>query len=174
MVTQQSAAANTGSHSCAVRLAMMPATAAVVAAADIADERRRYGRTIGRAGGEREEPGGGDVVEVVAGFVAARPVLTVARNGAIDDAGIHGFHGFVAQPEPRHDARTELLDHDVAASKKRHKPRVGVGCFEIEHDALLAAIEQGIDAAFSVDIWRITPQLLAARPPSLDDLGARL
>src|SRR5262244_1433528 len=59
------------------------------AAADIADERGRYGRTIRRAGRKREEPGGSDIVEVVAGFIAARAILTVARNGAIDDAGIH-------------------------------------------------------------------------------------
>src|SRR6202043_915039 len=104
--------------------------------------RRRYSRTILGAGGKREEPRGGDIVEVVTGLAAARPILAIARDGAIDRARIYGFDGFVVEAEPRHHARAELLDHYVAACQKGREPRPVVGRLKVEHDAFLAAIKQ--------------------------------
>ena len=149
-------------------------TAGKRAAADVGDQRRRHDRPVGRPGVERQQPGAADVVEIVAGLVGARTGLAVAGDRAIDQPRIDRPHRLVAEPEPRHDARAELLDQHVGAFDQRLKLGAIRFALEVEHQAFLAAVEQREHRALAVETRLVMAQVLAARPLDLDHLGAGL
>src|SRR5258706_9212620 len=72
-------------------------------------------------------------------------------------------HILIPQAETVHDAWTELLYQDIRTCEQRLQPLTIAGILEIEHEAVLAAIE-----------LRERGHLLAAGAGDCDDLGARL
>ena len=144
------------------------------AAGDVGDQRRRHHRPVGRPGVERQQSGMADVVEIVPGLAGARAGLAVAGDRAIDQLGIDRAHRLIAEPQPRHHAGAELLDQHIGAGQQRHK-LVAIGLvLEIEHEALLAAVEQREHRALAVEARLVMAHVLAARPLDLDHLGAGL
>ena len=102
------------------------------------------GGTFGRSSGpglQRQQPGVADVVDVVTRLRGARAGLAVAGDRAIDQPRIDLAQRLGAETEPRHHAGPELLDQDVGALDQRHQPGAVALVLEIEHQALLAAIE---------------------------------
>src|SRR5690349_6586646 len=94
-----------------------------------------------RAGGQREQAGIADIIEIVACAVAPRAGLSVAGDRAIDKPRIARAQGLVTEPEPIHDARPELLDHNVAASGEIAHALARSLVLQVDGDAFLAAIE---------------------------------
>ena len=144
------------------------------AAADVGDQRRRHVRPIQRAGLQRQQSRVADVVDVVPGLRSARPALAVAGDRAIDQPRIDLAQRPGPETEPRHHAGPELLDQNVGALDQRHQPGAVGFVLEIEHQALLAAVEHGEHRALAVEARLVAAHVLAARPLDLDHLRARL
>src|SRR5262245_53857624 len=77
----------------------------------------------------------------MSGPVAERSVLAEGADGAVDDARIALADGAVADAQPIDHARAERFDEDVCPLRERQQRVAASWAFEIEHDALLAAIE---------------------------------
>jgi hypothetical protein len=67
-----------------------------------------------------------------------------SRNRQVDQAGIAAGHVLGAEAEARHHARAKVLDHHVGRRDQALGDLVVFAMLEVEHDALLAAIEDGI------------------------------
>ena len=141
-------------------------------AGDVGGERRRHHAMPRLPGRQRQQAGVADVVEVVAGAVAARAGLAVAGDGAIDDARIGGAEGRVSEPEPVHDAGAELLHHHVGGLGERKDAVAHLRVFQVGRHALLAAVEQREADALLTPFRLEAAHVLAVRALDLDDLGA--
>ncbi len=87
----------------------------------------------------------GQVVDVVAGAVAQGAGLAIAGQGTIDDGRVDRSQRLVANAQPVHDARPELLDDDVVAGG--HQPAhggVGLRLFQVEGHGALVAVEDAM------------------------------
>jgi len=129
---------------------------------------------IGRARLDREQAGAADVIDVVPGFAGARPLLAVARDRAIDDARIDRLDGRKAEIEALHDAGTKLLDQHIRFLKQWSQAAAFARVLEIDHNALLAPVEQREHRRLAIEQRRHRAHVLAARPFDLDHLGAGL
>ena len=137
-------------------------------------EVRDHGVAVGRTD-LLGQAGEAVVVQVVAGEIAIRTGLAVARDRAVDDGRIHGLHGFVADPEPVDDAGTEALDHDVRRPREFEEQLDAIGLLEVQRHAALVAIdreEHRRDRAFG----RAERAGVVARAGvlDLDDVGAEI
>ena len=86
-------------------------------AAGVAEHGRRHDRRGARALRQRQRAGQREIVEVVAGGLRQRPVLSPAGHAAVDEARV--ALGAVGGPEaePLHHARPVALDQRVGASR---------------------------------------------------------
>ena len=90
---------------------------------------------------ERDEPGEGLRHRVGAGQIGVWPFLTEAADRDVKQPLVARRQRVVAEPEPRRDSRPEALDDDVGAFRERDGDFPCGGGFEIERQALLAAVE---------------------------------
>ena len=144
------------------------------AAADVGNECRRHDGLLHGSRLERQEAGEALVVDVVAGFVRARPSLAVTRDRAINETRVDRRDSVIAEAEPLHHARPELLNQHVGARDQGLEPGAVRLVLEVEHHALLAAIKEREHRGFTIEARRHRAHVLPARPFDLDDLGAGL
>ena len=78
----------------------------------------------------------------------------------------------VAEIEALHHARPELLDQHIRFLKKRPQAAAIALILQVEHEALLAPVEQREHRRLAVEARRHRAHVLAARPLDLDHLGA--
>ncbi len=110
------------------------------ASAEVGDEIERRGRgAIGVA--ERvERPGEGEIIDVVAGFLRERPLLSPSGHAGEDEARIGGEAEVGTEAQPLHDAGPEALDQGVGPGDRREH-RVDRGALlEVERDRAFVAI----------------------------------
>jgi hypothetical protein len=101
--------------------------------------------------------------------------LAIAGDRAIDDVGPDGADVVIAEAEPGHDARPELLDDDVGALDQRAQPRARGLVLQVQRHAFLATVEHGEIGAVGAPFRAVGPHLLAAAGAlDLDDLRAGL
>jgi len=81
------------------------------------------------------------VVDVVARERRPRVVLPVARDGAVDDAGVPRPDRGVVQSEASHDAGPEAFDDHVRLAGQFHGPAPVALVLQIELEAALAAVD---------------------------------
>lgn len=108
----------------------------------VGDARRRIALTVGihRTRGGIHEVRKGRLVAQGAG-------LSVARDRAVDDAGIHRSHRSVVDAVACHHAGHEILDQYVALAGEVEHHRARLGMREVDGDALLAGVEANEIAA---------------------------
>ena len=80
----------------------------------------------------------------------------------------------VVESHRRHDAGTEVLQHDVGLAHQRGEDLLAAVAAQVEADALLAAVVDGEIDALAAHHRRVAARLLAARRLDLDDLGAEV
>ena len=85
----------------------------ISAPGDVCDKRIWKARSAIHASGQRQQAALGLVIEIMRRHAGQRPLLPPSRDGAIDKAWIHRPHGLVAETEPIHHTRAELLDQNI-------------------------------------------------------------
>ena len=90
--------------------------------------------------------GARQVVDVVAGLHREGTVLAVARDRAVDQAGIDLAKLFVADSQLVHDTGPELLHHDVIFQNQLFDGLDSGLFFQIQKDRLLVAAKPGLCA----------------------------
>ncbi len=89
---------------------------------------------------------------IVGGAMGQRPVLAETGNADIDQARIERFHAFEIDAQTRRDARPEILDKNIGLLDQSEQQFAALIRFQIERDALLAAIDQHEIAALAADM----------------------
>ena len=111
-------------------------------AAEVGDLPGRLdGRPVGVAG-EAQHPVEAEVVHVVAGAVAVRPVLAVAGDRAVDEARVDASESLVADPEPVEHARAERLEQHVGVAGEPEQDLLALLVLEIDPDRALRPVER--------------------------------
>ena len=146
----------------------------IAAAGDVRDQGWRDHRRAVRTGGEVQQAGFGQIVEIVRRDLRLGPALAVAGDRAIDQARIDRRERRMAEPEALHHARAKLLDQHIRGSQQRHQACPRAVRFEVDSDAPLAAIEQRKAGARRAEPRLVGAQLVACRPLDLDHLRAGL
>src|SRR3989454_4780362 len=88
------------------------------------------------------DAGVADVVDVVAGALRVRSVLSVTGDRAIHQTRVHGGERIVADAQLRHGAGTESLDEDIGAFCKAQKDFPSLRSLQVEADGALVAVDQ--------------------------------
>ena len=85
----------------------------VRAAGNIGNLYSHRGRTAVRSATVAADAGQGKIIDVMARTVLVWAGLAIAGNGAVDEARVDGFEGFIPNAKAAHHPGPELLDHDV-------------------------------------------------------------
>ncbi len=102
-------------------------------------------------------------------------VVAGAANRDVDEARIERPHGALAETDPLHHPRTEVLHENIGAGDQPAQDLRALRLLEIEGDRPLAAVgrnEQGRELAGRVDRLAATPRDVSAERLNLDDVGA--
>ena len=105
---------------------------------------RHRRRAVGSGTAHRQYPRQRKVVDVVAGAVAVRPRLSVARDRAEDDAFVALAERFVPHAEPFHDARAEALDDDIGLGGHAQEPVALPVVLEVDRHRTLVAVDRQV------------------------------
>ena len=105
------------------------------------------GRGIGIAG-DAHHAGHALGHDVIGGQVAHGAVLAEAGDGAVDDLGVDLLQILVGEAQLLHHAGLEVLHHDVAGLD--HIIDQVLALFQVDGDALLAPVDQGVVAALPI------------------------
>ena len=76
------------------------------------------------------------------GGVALGPVLAVAGDRAVDDAGVHLAHALVADAEAVEHAGAERLEHHVVVAHEPQQHLAAALALEVEADRALVAVQR--------------------------------
>ncbi len=98
--------------------------------------------------------------EVLARSAGHRPARPVAGRRGVDDIRIQRPNLVVAEPEPVHDARPEVLHHHVGALEQAQDQRLAVRVLEVDRERALVAVGGEIEGADAVD-ERVRPRPVA-------------
>jgi hypothetical protein len=118
----------------------------------VGDEVQREYRLAAGLADQPEDAREGEVVAVMGGVIAVRPVLAEAGQRAVDDARVDRLHALVVGAEPLHHAGAKALDEDVGLRGELLQDRLALGSLEVEGERALVAIH--------VDEGRPTPPVL--------------
>ncbi len=142
------------------------------AAAEVGDLARRLDRRPVALAGQPEQADEPEVVHVVAGAVAVRPVLAVAGDRAVDDPGVLLLEPLVADPEPVQHAGAEALEQHVGLAHEPQQhlaPRLRL---EVDADRALVAVQREeqrrAGALLRPLVVRRRPAHVVAQPGVLD------
>ena len=113
----------------------------VHAGREVGDRHAGAGAAAALFAGDADHSALGLQDEVERGAVAVRPVLAVAGNRAVDDAGIALARGFVVQAKPAQGTCAVVLEHHVAALDHAQESLLALGMLEVEHHAFLVAVQ---------------------------------
>src|SRR5204863_7017278 len=89
----------------------------------------------------------------------------------VDQARKLFAQGRVVETQRRHQARPEILDHDVRLADQLQRRRVTFGRVDVEHNAFLVAIEGAEEA--DPKSWQLA-RLVAAGWLDLDDFRTKV
>ena len=135
------------------------------------------GRRVLLATAEAGETGQRLDEQVLAGPPDVRAVLAVADAGAVHEPRVPLRERLVAQPEPLHDARPEVLDDDVGLVDQAKRDVDAVGRLEVEDDAALVPVVRDERDAHPADVGvlqRVAAHPVARRGLDLDDLSPQV
>ena len=104
-------------------------------------------RRLAGAAPHPEHAGQGQVVGVVTGAVAPRPVLPVAGDRDQHEARVARAQYVPAEAEARHHPRPEALDDDVVRVAEPEEDVTPRGLLEIEDQAALVAVDRAEERA---------------------------
>ena len=103
------------------------------------------------------------VVDVMPGTVPIRACLTVAGDRHINQLRVDRLQRLVAQPQPRHDTRSKLFEHDVVFSHQLPDHLERLRLLQVQGEAALVAIEVGVAGRRPVIVRRQQLQKVHAR-----------
>ena len=112
------------------------------AAPDVGDLHSRDGWRPARRPGETDDAREAEVVDVVAHPIAIRPILAVARDRAVDEAGIHLTQPGIVDAEASGGAGPRALEDDVRLASEAGEDLAALGCLQVEGEAPLVPPEQ--------------------------------
>jgi len=112
--------------------------------------------------------------DVVGRQVRQRPGLTEARNTHVDQPRIHAAQGHGADAQALGHAGAEVLDHHVGRGGQGGDGLRGIGVLEVEHQALLVAVERREQAAHAFAHGADVAVVIARGRLDLDDLGPQV
>jgi hypothetical protein len=98
----------------------------------------------------------------VGGAIGQRAALAETRDRTVDDLGVELRRRLVVQTQPGHRPGAEVLHDDVALLDQAPRQRQAGGRLEVEDDALLAGVVEGVDQADTVLVRRNLPHQVAA------------
>ena len=112
---------------------------------------------------------------VISRIAGERPGLTEPRRGSIDQARINLREFVVREAKMLHRARPKILsDHVRFAYHIEKDSPVGI-IFQIEGDALLAAVDEAEIKGLILDEWSIGPRIITVpRRLDLDNSSAEI
>jgi hypothetical protein len=150
------------------------------AAAEVGDLAGRLDRRPVGVTGEPEQPDEPEVVHVVARAVAVGPVLPVAGDRAVDDAGVDLAHRLVADAEAVEDTGAKRLEHDVGFAHRAQERLAPHVALEVQANRALAAVqrqeERGLRRVLDAVVERRPGAQVVAhsRVLDLDHVGAEV
>ena len=100
--------------------------------------------------------------------------LSVARDGAVDEAGVHLRQLGIVKAQPLHHAGTVVLDQDVDGAGQLLDRGDRLGTLEVEHDGPFAGIELPEHRAGAIALHRTAAHQVALGRFDLDDVGAHV
>ena len=133
------------------------------ARADVGDLHARDDRRPARLADVVEHACGRQVVDVVADAVAVRAVLAVAGDRTVDEPRVQRRQTLAADPEARHDARPEALEHHVRVRRQPEEDLTPCLGLQVEGHAALVAGEE-----------RDAGRERIVRPRDHEDVGAEI
>ena len=89
-----------------------------------------------------QDPGDGEVIQVVPGGVRQGAALAPAGHAAVDQGGVALKAGFRTQSEALHDAGTETLYQHVRALHQAQHHVYAFRALQVQGDRLFAAVEK--------------------------------
>ena len=114
---------------------------------------------------------------VLPGSRRVRPGLALARRRGIDDRRVAGGEIVVAEAEPVHHARAEVLDDDIGVLRELEDPLADRRVLEVDRDTPLVAVEREERVDLAVAPAVEDPPMaapLALEPFELDHVGAEV
>ena len=110
----------------------------------------------------------------MSGHCCVRAGLAIAGQADVDQPLVEGAQRFIVEAEALHHAWAEAFDQDIGLGG--HPPQGGLsfGGFQIQREALFAAIGGAEDGAFSVDQRRHVAGVIAAGLFNLDNIRAEV
>ena len=111
---------------------------------------------------------------VVAGLLRERPRLAEARDRRVDDGGVGGADGCIAQAEPLGHAGQEVLDEHVGLAGQLEGQARALGLLEVHRDAALVAVHGGEGSAHPAGSPQRAQVVAPSRPLQLDHVGAEI
>jgi hypothetical protein len=100
---------------------------------------------------QAEQPGAGEIVEIVTAAVVKRPGLSVAGERRDHEFRIELEHALVSDAEPIEHARTKLLEDDVIMNDEPFECANAVRPRQIEDSAPFAAVQRVESRALTTD-----------------------
>ncbi|MNR19231.1 hypothetical protein D3C85_1360110 [compost metagenome] len=88
------------------------------------------------------------------GAVAIRTGLAVAGDGDVDQLRVDRLQRFIAQAQPIHHARAELLQDDVVVTHQLLDQLHRLRPFQVQGDAALVAVEVGVAGGLAAVVGR--------------------
>jgi hypothetical protein len=115
---------------------------------------------------------------VIGRIVPQRSVLPEAGNGAVDEAGLQLAQRVIAEPEPLHHSRPEILDDDIGGAQQAAEHLLAGLALEIDGDRTLAGVlgeerrphQRLVEGGIGAELAR---EIAHAGRLHLDDLGAQ-
>ncbi len=114
------------------------------AAAEVGELDAGLDRRPAGLAGQTQDPVQAQIVHVVPGPVAVRPVLAVAGDRAVDQRRIRLAQNLVADAEPLEDAWPEALDHDVGRLRQLQQRLPAPLLLQVQADRALVAVQREV------------------------------
>ncbi len=111
-------------------------------AAEVGDLAGRLHRLSAAGAGQPQQPDQAEVVRVVARGVALGPVLAIAADRAVDEAGVLLAHPLIADAQTVEHAGAEGLEHDVVLAHEAQQRLTAPLALEVQADRALVAVQR--------------------------------
>ena len=145
------------------------------AAAEVSDLQAWHRRRVLRVAPEQQHARDSCVVEVVAGAVAKRSILTITADAAEHQPRIHLTEHLEADAETVHHPRPEALNNNIGGGREAEKRLTPQRILEVDRQRALVAVERMEHGRVLVDERRHPAHVVAAGGVlDLDDIGAEI
>ncbi len=116
-----------------------------------------------------------NVVDVMAGFLTVRAILSISSERAVDQAWIDPAQRLVSDAQPVHYSGSKPLHYDIGLLDHFKECFTTCRMFQIDRDAAFIAIcDEEVSAGVLDSRARVSHRIASARLLDLDDLGSKI